>query len=158
AVLKPAQQGTAEDRARAAAEVVRVLVDNGFVHGSDAHAAVDALTTAGLIEQATYAAAAAEAEELLNRPPERARRPSSRASARAPGRSGAARARTRARALRPRPRRPTRGRSRSPRRRGGRRSCGCGGSPRGLDPPRPRAAGWRSGRCRPCARRAAAAR
>jgi hypothetical protein len=70
AVLRPAQQGSAEERARAAAEVVRVLVDKGFVPAADAHGAVDALTTAGLIEAATYAAAAAEAEELLNREPE----------------------------------------------------------------------------------------
>jgi hypothetical protein len=58
--------GSAEESARAAAEVVRVLVAQGFVHESEAHAAIDALATAGLIEAALLQAAVAEAEETVN--------------------------------------------------------------------------------------------
>ena len=59
-------RGSAEESARAAAEVVRVLVAEGFVHDAEAHAAIDALATAGLIEAALLQAAAAEAQETLN--------------------------------------------------------------------------------------------
>ena len=59
-------RGSAEESARAAAEVVRVLVAEGFVHEGEAHAAIDALATAGLIEAALLQAAAAEAEETLD--------------------------------------------------------------------------------------------
>ncbi len=57
--------GSAEESARAAAEVVRVLVAEGFVHEAEAHAAIDALATAGLIEAALVQAVVAEAEETL---------------------------------------------------------------------------------------------
>ena len=59
-------RGSAEESARAAAEVVRVLVAEGFVHEGEARAAIDALATAGLIEAALLQAAAAEAEETLD--------------------------------------------------------------------------------------------
>ena len=45
---------------------MRVLVAEGFVHEPEAHAAIDALATAGLIESAMVQAAVAEAEELLS--------------------------------------------------------------------------------------------
>ncbi len=67
AVLSPGQRGPASERARAAAEVVRVLVAEGFVPSAEAPAAVDALATAGLIEIAALEAAVAEAEDLLAR-------------------------------------------------------------------------------------------
>jgi hypothetical protein len=57
--------GSVEDRTRGAAQVVRVLVDQGFLHGAEAEAAIDALVTAGLIESAIVRAAVAEAEETL---------------------------------------------------------------------------------------------
>jgi hypothetical protein len=60
------RRGSAEEAARAAAEVVRVLVTEGFVHEAEAHAAIDALASAGLVEAALLHAAAAEAEEWLN--------------------------------------------------------------------------------------------
>jgi hypothetical protein len=60
------RRGSAEEAARAAAEVVRVLVAEGFVHEAEAHAAIDALASAGLVEAALLHAAAAEAEDWLN--------------------------------------------------------------------------------------------
>jgi hypothetical protein len=54
---------SAEDRTRAAAQVVRVLVDKGFLHEPEAGAAIDALTTEGLLEAALVQAAIAEAED-----------------------------------------------------------------------------------------------
>jgi len=65
-ILAVQERGSAEESARAAAEVVRVLVAEGFVHEGDAHAAIDALATAGLIEAALLQAAVAEAEETLS--------------------------------------------------------------------------------------------
>jgi hypothetical protein len=62
--------GSAEESARAAAAVVRVLVAEGFVHEGDAHAAIDALATAGLIESAVFQAAVIEAEEMVDEPPD----------------------------------------------------------------------------------------
>jgi hypothetical protein len=59
------ERGSAEDRARSAAEVVRVLTSRGLIHDADASAAIDALATAGLIEMATIEAATAEAEQML---------------------------------------------------------------------------------------------
>lgn len=56
---------TAEERVRAAAEVVGVLVDKGFVHASEAGDAVGALATAGVLESALVEAAVAEAEDAL---------------------------------------------------------------------------------------------
>lgn len=67
--LASRQRGSAEESARAAAEVVRVLVAEGFVHEAESHAAVDALATAGLIEAALLQAAVAEAEDTLNERP-----------------------------------------------------------------------------------------
>jgi hypothetical protein len=54
---------TAEQRTRAAAKVVGVLVDSGFVAGGEAAGAIDALVTAGLLEAAVVQAAIAEAED-----------------------------------------------------------------------------------------------
>jgi hypothetical protein len=54
-----------EDRTRGAAQVVRVLVDKGFVHQPEAEGAIDALVTAGLIESAIVRAAVAEAEDAV---------------------------------------------------------------------------------------------
>ena len=59
------QGGSAEDRVRAASEVVRVLVLNGFIEGAEAGAAVEALATAGVLEAAFVEAAIAEAEDAL---------------------------------------------------------------------------------------------
>ena len=64
-ILGSQERGSAQESARAAAEVVRVLVAKGFVHEAEAHAAIDALATAGLIEAALLQAAVAEAEETL---------------------------------------------------------------------------------------------
>ena len=58
---------SAEDRTRAAAQVVRALVAKGFLHEPEAAAAIDALATEGLIEAALVQAAVAEAEDLLDR-------------------------------------------------------------------------------------------
>ena len=65
-ILAERGRGSAEESARAAAEVVRVLVAEGFVHEAEAHAAIDALATAGLIEAALLQAAVAEAADSLN--------------------------------------------------------------------------------------------
>jgi hypothetical protein len=56
-----------EERTRAGAQVVKVLVDKGFVHQPEATAAIEALATSGLIETAMVEAAIAEAEDLLAR-------------------------------------------------------------------------------------------
>jgi hypothetical protein len=63
ATIAARESGSAEERARAASEVVRILVVEGFVHGSEAGAAVDALATAGVLEAAVVEAAVAEAED-----------------------------------------------------------------------------------------------
>jgi hypothetical protein len=60
-------RASAEDRTRGAAQVVKVLVDAGFVHEPEAAAAIDALVTAGLLEAAVVQAAIADAEDLLSR-------------------------------------------------------------------------------------------
>jgi hypothetical protein len=60
------RQASAEETAHAAAEVVRALTAVGLVDESEASAAIDALATAGLIEQAVVEAARAEAEDLLS--------------------------------------------------------------------------------------------
>jgi hypothetical protein len=57
--------GTAEERTHGAAQVVRVLVDKGFLHELEAEAAIEALVTSGLIESAVMRAATEEAEDLL---------------------------------------------------------------------------------------------
>jgi hypothetical protein len=56
-----------EERTRACAQVVKVLVDKGFVHEPEAARAIEALATSGLIETAMVQAAIAEAEDLLAR-------------------------------------------------------------------------------------------
>ena len=56
-----------EERTRAAAQVVRVLVDKGFLHEPEAGNAIEALAVSGLIETALVEAAIAEAEEMLAR-------------------------------------------------------------------------------------------
>jgi hypothetical protein len=56
---------TTAERTRAAAQVVQVLVRDGYVHESEAAGAIDALATAGLLESAIVQAAVAEAEDLL---------------------------------------------------------------------------------------------
>jgi hypothetical protein len=56
---------TVEERARAASEVVGVLVDQGFIHATETADAVGALATAGVLESALVEAAVAEAEDAL---------------------------------------------------------------------------------------------
>jgi hypothetical protein len=58
-------ESSPEDRSRGAAQVVRVLVDQGLLHEPEAEAAVEALVTAGLIESALVQAAIAEAGDAL---------------------------------------------------------------------------------------------
>jgi len=53
------------ERTSAAAHVVRVLVERGFLHEPEAADAIDALATEGLLESALVEAAVAEAEDLL---------------------------------------------------------------------------------------------
>jgi hypothetical protein len=59
------RDASAEERMRAAAQVVQVLVRDGYVHESEAAGAIDALATAGLLESAIVQAAVAEAEDML---------------------------------------------------------------------------------------------
>jgi hypothetical protein len=54
-----------EERTRAAAQVVRVLVSHGFVHEPEAEDAIEALVTSGVMESAIVQAAVLEAEDLL---------------------------------------------------------------------------------------------
>ena len=65
AALATRERGSPEDRTRAAAQVVGLLVEQGFVHPTEAGDAVDALATAGLLERALLEAAVAEAEDVL---------------------------------------------------------------------------------------------
>jgi hypothetical protein len=65
AALAARSETTAAERTRAAVEVVRVLVAEGFVEHAVAHDAVDALLTAGLLEEAVVQAALAEADDML---------------------------------------------------------------------------------------------
>jgi hypothetical protein len=62
-----ARSGSVEDRTRGAVQVVRTLVDGGFLDQHEAPAAIDALVTAGMIESAVHQAAIADAEDLLDR-------------------------------------------------------------------------------------------
>jgi hypothetical protein len=55
-----------EERTRAAARVVKVLVQQGFVHEPEAEDAVEALVTSGLMESAIVQAAIAEAEDMVD--------------------------------------------------------------------------------------------
>jgi hypothetical protein len=59
------ESASGEERARAVAAVVGVLVTQGFIHPTEAGDAVEALTTAGLLESALVEAAVAEAEDAL---------------------------------------------------------------------------------------------
>jgi hypothetical protein len=65
ATLGAGDRGSVEDRTIGAAKVVRVLVENGFLHEPEAEAAVDALVTAGLIESALVQAAIVQAQDAL---------------------------------------------------------------------------------------------
>jgi hypothetical protein len=65
ASLAGREGATSEERARAVAAVVGVLVTQGFVHPTEAGDAVEALTNAGLLESALVEAAVAEAEDVL---------------------------------------------------------------------------------------------
>jgi hypothetical protein len=67
ATLSSREPSPAESRSTAAAEVVRVLVEKGFVHAPEAAGAIDALMTAGFLEAATVEAALAEAEDTVAR-------------------------------------------------------------------------------------------
>jgi hypothetical protein len=67
ATLSARAPSTAESRATAAAEVVRLLVEKGFLDTNEAAAAIEALTTAGLLEAAAVEAALAEAEDAVAR-------------------------------------------------------------------------------------------
>ncbi len=60
------RSGSPQEAAGAAAEVVRVLVAEGFLEDAEAPAAIDALATAGIIEAALLQAATVEAEDTLN--------------------------------------------------------------------------------------------
>jgi hypothetical protein len=66
ATFAAGQDATVEERTRAAAQVVQVLVRSGHVHESEAAGAIDALATAGLLESAIVEAAVAEAEDMLD--------------------------------------------------------------------------------------------
>jgi hypothetical protein len=68
AAFAAGRDASAEEQTRAAAQVVQVLVREGFVYESEAAGAVDALATAGLLERAIVQAAVAEAEDLLGEP------------------------------------------------------------------------------------------
>jgi hypothetical protein len=67
AILESRPGEPAEERARAAAAVVRVLTAEGFVHEADAHGAIEALVDAGLVEEAMFRAAAPETDSILRR-------------------------------------------------------------------------------------------
>jgi hypothetical protein len=63
ALLSGRERPTAEQTTRSAAEVVRVLVADGYVAKTEADGAIEALARAGLIESALWQAAIDEAEE-----------------------------------------------------------------------------------------------
>jgi hypothetical protein len=63
AVLSSRDRPSAEQTASSAAEVIRVLVADGFVQEAEAPAAIQALATAGLLEAALWQAAIDEAED-----------------------------------------------------------------------------------------------
>ena len=65
AAKAPAGDAPPEARAGAAAEIVRTLVEEGFMPEHEAHAALDALATRGVVELAAVEAARAEAEDFL---------------------------------------------------------------------------------------------
>jgi hypothetical protein len=63
ALLSRRERPSAEQTARSAAEVIRVLVAEGFVEKAEADGAIEALANAGLIESALWQAAIDEAED-----------------------------------------------------------------------------------------------
>jgi hypothetical protein len=63
ALLSNRERPTAEQTARSAAEVIRILVAEGFVAKTEADGAVEALANAGLIESALWQAVTDEAED-----------------------------------------------------------------------------------------------
>ena len=63
ALLSGRERPSAEQTARSAAEVIRVLVAEGFVAEAEADGAIEALANAGLIESAVWEAVIAEAED-----------------------------------------------------------------------------------------------
>jgi hypothetical protein len=65
AVFARREDASAEETTGAAAQVVRTLVDGGFVDPGEASEAIAALATAGLIESAMVQAALMEAEDML---------------------------------------------------------------------------------------------
>jgi hypothetical protein len=62
-VLASRERPSAEQTARSAAEVIRVLVAEGFVEAAEEPAAIEALANAGLIEAALWQAVVDEAED-----------------------------------------------------------------------------------------------
>ena len=64
AVLASRERPSAEQTARSAAEVIRVLVAEGFVEAAEEPAAIEALANAGLIEAALWQAVIDEAEDV----------------------------------------------------------------------------------------------
>jgi hypothetical protein len=62
-VLSSRERPSAEQTAQAAAEVIRVLVAEGFVAKAEADGAIEALANAGVIESALWQAAIDEAED-----------------------------------------------------------------------------------------------
>jgi hypothetical protein len=63
ATLSGRERPSAEQTARSAAEVIRVLVAAGFVDAAEEPAAIETLANAGLIEAALWQAAVDEAED-----------------------------------------------------------------------------------------------
>ena len=63
--LSGRERPSAEQTARSAAEVIRVLVAEGFVDAAEEPAAIEALANAGLIEAALWQAAIDEAEDAV---------------------------------------------------------------------------------------------
>ena len=63
ALLSGRERPSADQTARSAAEVIRVLVAEGFVADAEADAAIEALANAGLIESALWQAVIDEAED-----------------------------------------------------------------------------------------------
>ena len=65
--LAARSESSVEERTRSAAQVVKVLVEKGFVHEPEAAGAIEALAVSGLLESVVVQAAIAEAEEMLAR-------------------------------------------------------------------------------------------
>ena len=69
AAIASREGGSAEERSQAAAQVVGVLVEQGFVDPTEAGDAVAALGLAGVLDSAVVEAAVAEAEDALGDSP-----------------------------------------------------------------------------------------